>query len=275
MTLKINKYKYLVARRSIQITVLGLFLAGNYLGWEVLRGNYSSARLFGTVPLSDPYAILQILASGFIASTDVLLGGIIILVIYGLVNGRMFCSWICLFNIVADTAIWSNKRLGITTQLRLSRKIRYGILVLSLILSAIIGISAFEAISPVSILHRGLIFGFGAGWAVILAIFLFDVAVVKYGWCGHLCPLGAFYSFIGRFSVLKVKHSKEKCTDCLKCFDVCHEVQVLDIIGKKTGIIQSSECTNCARCIEACDDEALFFTLRSPLKQTTKKKQLS
>ena len=267
----IKAHRYLIFRRFVQITLLLLFAGSNYWGWGILNGNYSTALFVGIVPLSDPYAVLQILASGFVVGTDLLIGGILVLIIYGLFAGRMFCSWICPMNIIADFAIWINQKLQIKTDLKLSRKTRYGAMILGLILSPIVGFAAFEAINPVAMLHRGIIFGIGTSWIVILAIFIFDIVVTKYGWCGHLCPIGAFYSSIGNFSIIKVEHNKDNCTNCMKCFAVCHEKQVLDIIGKQDGFIDSGECTNCARCIEVCEDDALQFSLRNSLKNNNKK----
>ena len=114
-------------------------------------------------------------------------------------------------------------------------------------------------LSPVSMLHRGLIFGMGFGWAAVAVIFLFDLFVLKNGWCGHICPIGAFYSITSKFHWIKVKHTKENCTNCNDCFVVCPEPQVLKIIGKESGPIDNGECTNCGRCIEVCNDHALKF----------------
>lgn len=264
----IKKYRFLILRRIIQLTLLLLFAGGNYFGWTILKGNYSAAKLFDALPLADPYAVLQMLFTGFLAAGDLLLGAALIFLMYALFTGRMFCSWVCPVNIVSDLAISVRKKSGITPSLSFSRKTRYGILVLGLVLSFILGFAAFEAISPIAILHRGIIYGIGAGWAVILAIFLFEFAVTKDGWCGHLCPLGAFYASIGRFSLIKVKHDMPKCTNCMRCFAVCPEEQVLKIIGKESGFIKSSECTNCSRCIEVCDDDALKLSIRNSLKQS-------
>ena len=90
----IQNYRYLILRRLVQLSFLLLFIGGNYFGWKVLNGNFSTALLFDYVPLSDPYAVLQILASGFIVSTDLLVGGLIVFVVYGLFAGRMFCAWV-------------------------------------------------------------------------------------------------------------------------------------------------------------------------------------
>ena len=267
----LHKYRYLIARRITQVLLLALFYGGNAYGWNVLRGNYSSGLLFSKIPVADPYAAIQILATGFIAGLDVLVGALIVLLLYGIFFGRMFCSWVCPMNIVADSALYGSKKLGIETTMIFSRKSRYVVMVLGIILSLIISTPAFEAISPVSMLHRGLIFGMGGGWAIIGALFLFDLAVTRYGWCGHLCPIGAFYSLIGRYSLIKIFHKVENCTDCGRCFEVCHEEQVLDIINIESGFIQSGECTNCSRCIEACDDHALKLGLRVPNIKTRAK----
>ncbi len=112
-------------------------------------------------------------------------------------------------------------------------------------------------------MQRGIIFGFGAGIAVIIAIFLFDLFGVKNGWCGHLCPLGASYSLIGKASLIRVKHDHEACTACMKCKVVCPENHVLHMIDKESISVTDGECTNCGRCVDVCDDDALEFSIRS------------
>lgn len=265
------KYRYLIARRIVQFSVMLLFAGANYFGWTVLKGNLSSGVVLGTVKFSDPYAVLQILATGFWIGTDVALSALLILMVYTILSGRMFCSWICPVNPVTDLSRWLRKIFRIDKdKIAVPRHIRYWLLALSLVLSAITGIAAFEAVSPISFLHRGIIFGTGSGWAVVLMVALFDFGIVKDGWCGHICPLGAFYSIVGKAGLLKVKHTKENCTKCNKCFKICPEVQVLNIIGKQSGFITSGECTNCARCIEVCADDALHFSIRRKIKKENK-----
>jgi ferredoxin-type protein NapH len=258
-----TKKKYLIARRIVQISLLVLFLGGNYWGWTVLKGNLSAATLFDTISLADPFAVMQILAAGFISASDVLVGAITIFALYAIIGNRTFCGWVCPMNMVTDLARWFGNKFGLLekTKIRLNRNYRYWFLVLSLVLSFVLGYAAFEMISPIGILHRSIIFGIGSGWVIVVAIFLLDMGVVKNAWCGHLCPLGAFYSVTGRYGLLKIKHDAEKCTKCNDCFPLCPEVQVLAIVGKSSGYIKSGECTNCGRCIEACKDDALRFSM--------------
>ena len=228
-------------------------------------GNYSSARVMESFYLTDPHALIQAFCAGFVMSSDAIIGAVIVLIFYALIAGRSFCSWVCPINMITDLATWLRKKLKLAktaSYFKFDRRTRYWILLLGLLLSAIVGVAAFEVINPITILHRGIIFGFGIGWAVILALFLFDLFVVEYGWCGHLCPLGAFYSGASRFSLIKVRHDADNCTMCMKCFGVCHEEQVLSIVGNESGFIKG-ECSNCGRCIEVCDDNALKFSINN------------
>ncbi|TAN39512.1 MAG: quinol dehydrogenase ferredoxin subunit NapH [Nitrospirae bacterium] len=261
----LQEYKYLALRRVSQLSIMLLFVAGNLLGWSVLRGNLSTSKVLGVVTLADPYAVLQVLASRHLVAGEALAGSLIILLFFGLIAGRSFCSWVCPVNMVTDLAAWLRKRSGLDASGNppvIGRNTRYWVIVASLAVSAATGIAAFEWISPISMLHRGIIFGMGMGWAVVLALFLFDLIIQKEGFCGHLCPLGGFYSLVTRFSLLRVRHSKEKCTLCMRCVNVCPERQVLPMVGRTSSAVTSGECTNCGRCIEVCGEDAMKFGMR-------------
>ena len=262
-----NSYRYLILRRVTQIGLLILYFGANTWGWSIIKGNLSSSLILGIVPMSDPYAVLQMIAAGATLATDILIGALVATLFYFLIGGRAFCSWVCPINLVTDFAAFVRELIGMNkltgVKQPASRKLRYWVLVLSLVISAIMGVTAFEFISPISMVHRGIVFGIGFGWAAVLIIFLFDLFVLKHGWCGHICPLGGFYSLLGKFSLIRVTHLEENCTLCMKCKVVCPENQVLHMIGKESLPVLSGECTNCARCIEVCDDDALEFSIKS------------
>ena len=261
-----NNYRYLILRRITQIGLLVLYFGANAWGWTLLQGNLSSSLILGVIPMSDPYAALQMLVAGAALAMDLLIGVAVVTVFYMLIGGRAFCSWVCPINMVTDAAAWLRDKLEINRvqngKVPVKRVTRYWVLGLGLVVSAVMGVTAFEFISPISMVHRGLVFGMGFGWAAIAVIFLFDLFVLKNGWCGHVCPLGGMYSLLGKFSLIRVHHDEAACTLCMKCKDVCPEQQVLHMIGKESIPVLSGECTNCARCIEVCDDEALEFSIR-------------
>ena len=265
-------YRFLVLRRISQLLVLALFIASPVAGYWLLKGNLSSSLLVEAVPMTDPFVFLQSLATGHLPITAMLLGTAIVAGFYWLVGGRTFCSWVCPVNPVTDLAGWASRRLGIRRRIPLSRHLRYWILALMLILPALTGVVVWELVNPVSLLHRGLIFGMGMGWLVIVGIFLFDLFVIPRGWCGHLCPMGACYSLIGKTSPLRVKASKrDACYDCMDCYAVCPEPQVIKpaLKGKVAGseqlhgpVILSPNCTNCGRCIDICSVNVFEFGSR-------------
>jgi ferredoxin-type protein NapH len=260
-----KNYRFLALRRFVQIGLLFLYFSANAYGFKILTGTLSSSNLFQAIPLSDPFALLQMFSAGAILSVDVLIGGFIILVFYMSIGGRAFCSWVCPINMVTDTANWLRRKLyldKIEKKVWLSKNVRYWVFGLALVLSFLSGVAAFEMVSPIAMLHRGIVFGMGMGFAAVLCLFLFDLFAVKNGWCGHLCPLGAFYSLVSKQNVLVVKHNQPNCTLCMKCKDVCPEKQVLAIVGKRSGDVVFGECTKCGRCIEVCEDDALSFGVR-------------
>ncbi len=273
-------YKWLVLRRLSQLSILGLFLmipvckwlnpeADCALGW-IIKGNLASSKLFNTIPLTDPLLLLQMLASGFWGvAKEAIIGGLIVLVFYYLVGGRVFCSWVCPVNIVTDAAFWLRTKLKLRGGTHFSRRIRYWVLGMVLVLSAVTGSLAYELVNPVSMLHRGLFFGMGLGWFVIAAVFLFDLFITKRGWCTHICPMGAFYSLVGKFSPLKVRaDARDLCDDCGECYVVCPEPQILKPVlkGEERGVpavMLTGECTNCGRCVDVCAEQVFHFGLRN------------
>ena len=264
----LGAHKWLILRRISQLGILALFLAGPLFGVWIVKGNMASSLTLDILPLSDPYVMLQALISGNTPTQAGLIGVIIVLAFYLLVGGRVYCSWMCPVNMVTDAAAWMRRKLGLKVSSQFSRSSRYWLLALTLILPLITGAIVWELFNPVSLMFRGIIFGMGWAWMVIIAIFLFDLFISQRGWCGHLCPVGAFYSLLGTKSVLRVSASnREQCDDCNDCFVVCPEPKVIRpaLKGADKGIsplIDEMNCTNCGRCIDICDEDVFNFTRR-------------
>ncbi|ANV97645.1 quinol dehydrogenase ferredoxin subunit NapH [Helicobacter enhydrae] len=288
-------YRFLFARRLIQIGILLLFVFGNYAVLDIrkhqevyqmrllntadadvngvilhkenlsslLSGDLSFAYVLGKIPLSEPFATLQLVVAGGGLALDVWLGVFVVVLFYGLVGGRLYCAYVCPVNLITDCANFLRRKLGWQglKMLNLKRWFKYGVLLLSLLLSFVFGVGAFEMINPVSSLSRGLVFGMGFGLLSVAMIFVFDLCVLKNGFCGYICPIGASFGLIGKFSILRVSHQVNHCTKCKKCVEICPEPQVLDLVGKRSGVVDAMACIKCGRCIEVCQDEALEFKI--------------
>ena len=256
-------HRYLLARRTTQLGVILLFWLGAHTHLGVLTGNLSASRVFRTVPLADPYAVLQILATGQKLGSTVLLGAVIVLGFWFVAGGRGFCAWVCPVNPVTDLAAWLRPRLGMRRGLHVDRSVRYWIMVLALPVSAIAGVAAFEWLSPIAMTHRELIYGPGPGLLAVAGIFVLDLFVLRPGWCGSLCPLGAFYSLVGRWSLLRVRFDQARCDHCGDCIRVCPEPQVIHYDEmEQRGFIDDGNCLNCARCLEVCPRDAYHLATR-------------
>ena len=260
-------HKWLILRRICQLGILLLFLVGPWFKLWIVKGNLNYSYTLNFLPLADPYLLLQSLLAGHVPQKLALIGAAIILLFYLLVGGRTYCSRVCPVNLVTDLANWLRTRLGLKGGAHLSRKTRYWILGMTLLVAALTGTVAWEMFNPVAMMHRGLIFGLGFAWAVLLAIFLFDFFVMRQGWCGHLCPVGAFYSLLGKLSLTRIKlPARDACNDCMDCFAVCPEQQVirpaLKGINGTPPIILDANCTNCGRCIDVCSKNVFVLGSR-------------
>lgn len=261
-------YRWLIARRTSQFGILALFLLGPLAGVWVIKGNLAFSYTLGTLPLTDPYVLAQSLMAGHRPETLALTGAAIVAAFYALIGGRMYCSWVCPVNVVTDLAAWSRRRAGLDRGATWSRQTRHWLLAATFIAAALTGVIVWEAVNPVSMMHRALIFGAGMAWLVVAGVFVFDLLIAARGWCGHCCPVGAFYGLLGARALVRVRAPRrDRCNNCMDCLAVCPEPQVLMPVlrGADKGVrpaILDAACTACGRCSDVCPRDVFEFGTR-------------
>lgn len=256
---------WLLARRTVQFAFLAMFLSGPLAGVWIAKGTLASSLTFGVLPLSDPFMVLQSLAARHVPETAALLGAAIVLAVYALLRGRLFCAWVCPVNPVTDAAAALRRRLGWRDGLRLDRRLRFTVLAGVLLASAAGGTIAWELVNPVTMMHRALVFGSLLAWGVVAAVFLFDLAVAPRGWCSALCPVGAFYGLAGGWGRVTVRAPRRAaCDHCQDCFQVCPEPHVIppSLNDPASDAILSRDCTACGRCVDVCPQSVFVLGLR-------------
>lgn len=263
----LRAHKWLLLRRASQVLVLGLFMLGPLAGVWWVKGNLSSSMTLGVLPLTDPLLVLQSFAAGVVPYRMALIGAAIVAVFYVLVGGRVFCGWVCPVNMVTDLAAWSRRKLGLKGGRTPSEATRRWLLAGVLVTSALTGSIAWEWVNPVSMFHRSLFFGGVLAWGVVGAVFVYDLLVAPRGWCGHLCPVGAFYALLGKTALARIAAKRRQaCDDCMDCFAVCPEPQVirpaLKAVGQTHPVILDSACTTCGRCVDVCSKNVFSMTSR-------------
>lgn len=279
------KKKWLIARRAVQLLMIVLFtlplllagwgLAGSYVGGDlevatpaqgVFFGSLSSSEIFG-VNLLDPFAVLQASLAAKSFDLSWLVGVLPVLLVYGLIRGRVFCGWVCPVNLLVEAASWIRGKLKIeSTPVKISRHAKVGVAAAVLVLSAIACVPVFEAFSPVSAINKGLIFGSMAGLGLLVAILAIEIGWGGRLWCRSICPLGGFYEVLGKVGLVNVRINHEACIGCNKCKDAClADPAILDLaIEGADCIVRAGDCMACGSCVDVCPTAALSLRLGKP-----------
>jgi ferredoxin-type protein NapH len=230
---------------------------------DAVKGNTWSGTLWG-LKLSDPLAALGQSVAGLTLYWPFWLTALIPIALT-VVFGRFFCGWICpatfLYELNTNFASWL-RWAGLKVGNRhFDKRLKYGVLALGLIGSAMSGSVLVATVYPPAIIGREIYYGialggFGAGTVFFLGTLLFDLLVARRGFCRYLCPGGALYSLLGRYRILRIRRIVENCNDCAKCNAVCE----FELDPLRDGFGQ--ECNNCTACIAICPTDAMTFIVR-------------
>ena len=231
---------------------------------DAIKGNTWSGTFWG-VQLSDPLAALGQMAAGLNFYTPFLITALIPIILTVLF-GRIYCGWICpatfIYELNTNLATLLRKAGLKTGNKRFDRRLKYLVLIIGVLISAITGSIVVAGIYPPAIIGREIYYaialgGFGAGAVFFLLTLLFDLLVARRGFCRYLCPGGALYSLLGRYRVFRIQRNVETCNDCAKCNAVCE----FGLDPLRDGFGQ--ECNNCSACIAVCPTDALTFKIRT------------
>ncbi|MDR2080971.1 MAG: NapH/MauN family ferredoxin-type protein [Campylobacteraceae bacterium] len=256
--LGIRFYRWL----SIFCINFSFFLSYN-LDFQALEGTLSGSRFFG-FHLIDPFISMQMFLAHYNLHINLIIGTVTILAFYFAVGGRVFCSWVCPYNILGEISEKLHKSLvkkKIIKSYELNYKIKYVFWAFFLFLAYFAGYLVFEIINPVGILSRAIVYGWSFAMFIVALLFFIELFFAQRFWCRYVCPLGTTYGFLGWISATKIKWN-DKCDHCGVCSKVCLVPHVLDKVkntDKKEAVIINGDCTLCGRCIEVCHKDALGF----------------
>jgi ferredoxin-type protein NapH len=275
---KFEKYLYKnlhLLRQLVQIAAL-LFLfavpALNKFGYNEIIGTFYSMSI-GNLDIVDPSLMLQHILLTKSIYFPLLLAGIIPLIIT-LIFGKVFCSWICPFNLLAEYGRKIRNFIKPVTKKGFNHnpKPHYYWFIFGLIITAV-AISGLPIITLIS--FPGLISGqiadlvfFGTIGIEILAILLILVLEIFFKprfWCKYVCPVGATLGLLRSNHTLAIQYNAQICTENCpinkKSESICNNACPVDLNPRQAGIYPY--CINCGECIAACQnkgEKALSFT---------------
>ncbi len=285
MNAKSPKRKHLkihtILRRTTAFLFLVLLVLGalDWISW--FRGGTTGTRIFGIVPFTDPLASLEVLLAGGVTKPLIWIGAGL-LVLLALLLGPVFCGWICPLGFVLDLNETLSRKVRHRIHLK-GRKglplleppdgLRFPLLLFVLSFSLFAGFPLFQTFSPINFLGWGIVFGVWGGLLVLLILCILEWVLPRF-WCRSLCPLGGFYSLLGKAAPFRICISKSRAgkTLCGLCTTHCPMgIQVMEnFTTKGFGSIADSRCTRCGACIDVCPKTVLtlgFCGKGKPLTQ--------
>jgi ferredoxin len=227
------------------------------------------------------------------------------LILITLLLGRVYCSVICPLGIFQDVVsrlagIGNKNRFSYRPPRKAFVIVRYALLAV-FALSAIIGISfIIVLLEPYSAYGRMVsqIFGPLYQWGnTILAYFAeragsyafysvdvwlksataLGVAVLTFviigifawksgrGYCNTVCPVGAFFGILTKYSLMKPRIDKEKCVNCGLCAKNCKSACIDTDLRK----IDYSRCVACFNCLERCPKGGITYAMSNTKKSVS------
>ncbi len=228
---------------------------------------YSCPGALGACPIGSLQAVL----SGSTRGVSYYVTGIILL--YGIVLGRLVCGFLCPFGFIQDLLFKIKlKKMRVPDKIdRPMRKIKYIALTVFVIALPLFAKSEFGAgipwfckfICPAGTLEGGLPLlaaneslraaaGALFSWKLLVLAGVVITAVFIYrSFCKYLCPLGAIYGLLNRWSFYGMRVDKTKCIDCGACENACN----MNVEVRKN--INSPECIRCGACKSVCPRGAI------------------
>ena len=216
-----------------------------------------------------------------------------ILLLFGLLLGRVICGWICPFGLIQDLLHrLPTPKIKKNRVTRVLSWLKYGILAVFVVILPICHVIAdapkspdfCKYICPAGTLEGAI--GLLAHPAnadllnlpgplftlkfVILALVLTACVFIYRAFCRFVCPLGALYSLFARIALLGVKVDKNRCSGCGACLCTCP----MDI--RRVG---DRECIHCTACMDVCPEKAITLRagkiiLKGPEIQADKRKEV-
>lgn len=272
------KIKVKKVRLAVQLGILFFVTMAGILHQKLGGGPNGTASIHALCPFGGIESFYSLVTSGnFIKKTFysniILVGGSTFLV---LTLGRIFCGWICALGTLQDIfgkigIKLFKKRYRVPKSLdSVLRYLKYIVLIGIIYFTWKTGqlvISSMDPFVAYSHLTAGweellkeYLLGFGILMAMLLSSLFYDRL-----FCRYLCPLGAYYAILGRFSLLKIERDKNTCVNCTKCDRGCPVG--LDIASVNT--VDRGECISCMNCVEVCP------TAKKSLEVNLMKKKIS
>lgn len=266
-------------RRWASILVVNLlFVLSFWLDLQLIEGALTASRVFG-FHMADLNSALQVTLAFKTVLINLVIGTSTVIIVYVLLGGRTFCSWVCPYHLLSELGEMLHLKLvekGLVKDHPLHRGTRTFVFVAFAVLAFATGYTIFETISPVGILSRALTYGTVVGLVWVGALLLIEVFYSRRFWCRYICPIGLTYGMTGGVAPVRVFYDAQFCMHEGKCREVCLVPHVLDMTklgyGKDVAHGIGPDCTRCGMCLDVCPTGALTFNVQGFTRPATNRR---
>jgi len=263
-----TSHKWRNRRWAVLIACNLLFVVSFWLDIQILEGALTASRFVG-FHLIDLNSALQVMLAHKHIIVNLFIGTFTVFLLWVLLGGRTFCSWVCPYHLVAEWTESLHLKLvekKIVTDHEFHRGTRTVFWILFALMALITNYTVFETMSPTGILSRALIYGPGLALGWVFLLLLFEVFWSRRAWCRYVCPIGLTYGVVGSISPLRVGYSVEQCFHEGDCRKVCLVPHVLDVTIKGRAAEErmslGPDCTRCGLCVDICPTGALRYEVK-------------
>lgn len=277
---KNSKNKWRKRRWLTLIAANLLFVVSFALDIQLLEGALTASRFMG-FHMADLNSALQVMLAHKTVLINLLIGVVTVLIMWILLGGRTFCSWVCPYHLIAEWAetlhLWLVKR-GWAKNYTFHRGVRTVFYIIFALLAIVTGYTVFEFISPTGILSRAIIYGPTIALIWVAFLLLFEIFLSRRAWCRYVCPIGITYGIVGAISPLRVVYDMTDCKHEGDCRAVCLVPHVLDLTIKNRSteieVPIGADCTRCGLCVDQCPTGSLNFEFKGLTRKPQKDSSL-
>lgn len=267
-----GRHKWRNRRWATLIVINLLFVVSYYFDVQLVEGALTASRVVG-FHMADLNSALQVMLAYKHVVLNLLIGTATVFLLWLLLGGRTFCSWVCPYHLVAEFTEKLHLKLvekNLIKSHTFHRGVRSIFYLTFALLAVLTGYTVFETLSPTGILSRTLIYGPGLALAWVAFLLLFEIFVSRRAWCRYVCPIGLTYGLVGSLSPIKVHYNVKNCHHEGDCRKVCMVPHVLDTTirmrARDVNVPLGSDCTRCGLCVDICPTDSLNFTFGSVKK---------